>query len=428
MCLNALLPSCVRCRVTASSRTQLRAAQQTGYLLLELSVTLMLVAMLAIYTRAVTLSEMDDVAAAAAGAYVLAGAAGLETYLLANADNLRQATPIAGVASATRPTMAELQNLLTVNGTPMLPTTFPALSPVGRALQFDIQTLAAAGGGTELHATACLNGPMNWRGRVREDLVTVAMQSMAGRGGRSVSDDEGRTIRGALLAAATLPNPVRNNGTQRPGILCSVNVLSDAFYSSFARQRDARTLQFSGAVNATGVLDASGGALVIPSAGATCNTTGALAWLPSSSSFLPARGDGAHWVATGSLPVSSAGVSCPTAGAMAMTTSGTALLCQINGDGRLFWVDFVSRMGGLVAMESRIVRDGDLVLKPSCNGSIYRAVYMFPMTDVFQTNQAIFRSAQNAAATEYWQIHIVDENNMSLPQVEAVAITYCVYS
>ena len=435
----------VRRQLAVNTLAHARHRPQQGYLLVELAVTLMLVGLMAIYTRSVALQEMDDGVAAATGAYVLAGAAGLETYMLANTPALVAASAsVSGVANALRPTLAELQALNTLNNSPMLPQTFAPLSPTRQALQFDIQRITNAAGATELRATACLNAPLRWRGAYRDDLVTVAMQSMAGRGGRSVLDDNGATIRGALIAtgAGALPNPVRVNGAAPVGILCSVNVLSDAFYSSFARQQDGRNLTFSGAVNASGTLnatgtlnasgtftasglvDASGATVVLPTtAGGSCTAAaaGAFAWLSSGTTFLPARCNGSNWTATGGLPVATAGASCATVGALAMSASGTALICQGG-----VYADFVSRMGALVAMSSYFVSDGTLVDKPSCVGAgAQTAIYLFPLTDVQQSNSVVVRSA-STNVDNTWTVSIKDGDGVALSG-QALAMTYCVY-
>lgn len=400
-------------RCTRMSRERARLRQPKGYLLLELAITLMLVAVIGIYTRSVALQEMDDGVAAATGAYVLAGAAGLETYVMANTTALMNAQAVAGVATALQPTLAELQ-ALTVNNSPMLPTTFPALSPTRQALQFNIQRIVNAGA-TELRATACLNAQLRWRGAFRDDLVTVAMQSMSGRGGRSMLVDNGATIRGPLITAGILPNPVAGTPV---GILCSVNLLSDAFYSAFARQQDSRTLSFSGVVNATGTLG-----ITTVVAGAACTTIGAIAWSQSGTGFLPARCTGGIWVATGGgLPVSTAGTACTTAGTLAATTTGATLICQ--GTTTLTYVDFVSRMGSLVAMESRIVSNGSTVTKPTCAvSSASTAIYLFSMTEV-QADQIVYRTATESAT--YWTISILDATSTAISG-DVLAMTYCVY-
>ena len=429
----------VRHQLAVNPLAHARHRSQQGYLLVELAITLMLVGLMAIYTRSVALQEMDDGVAAATGTYVLAGATGLETYVLANTPALMAASAaVSGVANALQPTLVELQALNTLNNNPTLPQTFAALSPTRQALQFDIQRIANAGGATELRATGWLNAPLRWRGAYRDDLVTVAMQSMAGRGGRSVLDDNGATIRGALIAsgAGALPNPVRVNGATPVGILCSVNVLSDAFYSAFARQQDGRNLTFSGAVNASGTLNAtgtlnasgtvnaSGASVVLPTtAGGSCTAagTGAFAWLSGGSTFLPARCNGTTWVATGGLPVAAAGATCATVGALAMSVAGTALICQGG-----VYADFVSRMGALVAMSSYFVSDGIKVDKPSCVGAgAQTAIYLFPLTDVQQSNSVVVRSA-SSNVDNTWTVSIKDGDGVALSG-QALAMTYCVY-
>lgn len=409
-------------------RGQPRLRRFKGYLLLELAITLVVVAVIGIYTRSVALQQMDDGVAAATGTYVLAGAAGLETYMLANTTALMNGQAVAGVANPLQPTMAELQALM-VNNSPMLPSTFPALSPTRQALQFNVQRINNAGAAVELRATACLNAPLRWRNGFRDDMVTVAMQSMSGRGGRSMLVDNGATIRGPLITAGILPNPVANTPV---GILCSVNLLSNAFYSSFARQQDTRPLNFSGAVtataavNATGVVNVSGGTLTLPAAGAACNTVGAIAWLQNGANYSPARCNGATWVATGALPVSTVGTACSTEGTLAVTATGSALICQSTAMTTTTptYMDFVTRMGGFAAMESLIVSNDSVVSKPTCaSADADTAIYLFSLTDS-STGGTVSRSAtSNSNGT--WTISITDSSNSGVS--DALAMTYCVY-
>lgn len=403
-------------------RERARLRPPKGYLLLELAITLMLVAVIGIYTRAVAQQEMDDGVAAATGTYVLAGAAGLETYLMANTTALRNGQAVAGVTTALQPTLAELQ-ALTVNNTPMLPTTFPTLSPTRQALRFDIQLV-----GTELRATACLSAPLRWRGVYRDDLVAVAMRSMSGRGGRSVLADNGATIRGALITAGAgaLPNPVGNS----VGILCSVNLLSDAFYSSFARQTDTRNLAFSGTVSATGTVNAAAGTLVISTttANAACTVQGAIAWVVSGTSHLPARCNGTNWIATGgSLPISTAGTACTPVGSLAKTAGEATLICQSVGQNAAY-VDLISRMGSMVAMSSVIVNnEGGTVAQPSCVTGGTAAIYLSSVVDgTTSTSEASVSRSATKNGTVSWTISVLDGSSVPVPGY-SLAMTYCIY-
>lgn len=401
-------------------RERVRLSAQKGYLLLELAITLMLIAIIGLYTRSVSLQEIDDSVAAATGKYVLAGAAGLETYLLQNTTALTNNEAVNGVANSLQPTLAELQ-ALTVNNIPLLPSTFPTLSPTRQPLQFNIQRIVNAGG-VELRATACLNAPLMLRGRFRDDLVTVAVQSMAGRGGRSMLVDNGATIRGPLLTGGLLPNPVSGAPV---GIVCSVNLLSDAFYSSFARQQDPRILNFTGVVNASGIVNATGMlGITTLIAGTACVVDGAIAWVQIGATFSPARCTAGRWVATGGgLPISAVGARCLVAGSLAATNTDSALICQ-GPAGSLTYVDFVSRIGGLVAMESLIVSNDSTVTKPTCAlASANTAIYLVPLSDV-QNTQVVYRSAIDNGTS--WTISIVDSSGVVL-EGEALATTYCVY-
>ncbi|WP_143474173.1 hypothetical protein [Limnohabitans sp. JirII-31] len=413
----------------AFAQEMVLAKRQRGYSsLVELAITLVVVAFIAIFARGKVLQDMDDSAAAATGAYMVAASVGLQRYLILNVSGL---TAYANTASLT-PTLAALQ-AATLDGVPLIATTFASLSPTGQELRFDITRASPCSSGQTcaiVQATACLKTALSVRGQVRDDLATQAMMSMNGMGGRSFAGSAGY-INGPTLATNTVTNPVTNTA----GILCAV-YNTNTFYNFFARTSESRTLNFSGPLNttgavtatgtftATGTVDASNGTLVIPAvtASATCSTSGAMGWVSSGSSYLPARCSGTTWVATGGgLPISTAGTTCTTAGTLAATAAGATLICQGT---TLAYVDFVSRMGSLVAMESLIVSNGSTVTKPTCAvAGVNSAIYLFPVTDV-QTNQIVYRSATDN--TTSWSISILDANGNAI-QGDALAMTYCVY-
>ena len=80
------------------------AKRQRGYSsLVELAITLVVVAFIAIFARGKILQDIDDSAAAATGAYMVAASVGLQRYMILNVSGL---TPYSNIASATAPCAA----------------------------------------------------------------------------------------------------------------------------------------------------------------------------------------------------------------------------------------------------------------------------------------------------------------------------------
>lgn len=418
------------------------AKRQRGYSsLVELAITLVIVAFIGIFARGKILQDMDDSAAAATGAYLVAASVGLQRYMILNVTGLTQ---FSNTASLT-PTLADLK-AATLDGVPLIATTFASLSPTGQALRFDITRASGCTSGQTcaiVQATVCLTTPLTVRGTVRDDLVTQAMMSMNGMGGRSMTGN-GAWINGPTLALNAVANPV---GTT-VGILCAV-YNTNTFYNLFVRTTESRTLNFSGAltttgalnatgtvtaagtvtVTATGTVDASRGQLITPTttAGTPCSNPGAMAWLSSGSTFSLGRCTNSAWVSTGGgLPVSTLGTTCSTAGALAATSSGTTLICQASATG-FSYADFVSRMGKVVAMESMPVQNGSTVTKPTCAATANVAIYLQPIIDV-QNSQVVYRTATDSTVNGVasWTISMLDASNV-IVDGSAIAFTYCVY-
>jgi prepilin-type N-terminal cleavage/methylation domain-containing protein len=226
-------------------------ARQYGYTLIELAVALIIISVLSIYAAKKLIQDTDDASAAATGAYVVTAAAGLERYVIINYAELINRTPVVkGVSNPLAPTMAELKTIL------RLPSNFPAFAPNQQQVQFDIDRsegcLNASPSATPISScvllpSACLTAPLKVRGIYRDDLVTQAVMTMQGHGGRSRVEAPA-TIRGASFS-------VRNPVNKTPvGILCAANTVDAALYDQFLKFADARDPMFRGDVSIAGDL------------------------------------------------------------------------------------------------------------------------------------------------------------------------------
>jgi prepilin-type N-terminal cleavage/methylation domain-containing protein len=219
------------------------SACKNGYTLIELAFTLVVISVLSIYASGKLIQDTDDASATATGAYVVTAAAGLERYVIINYAELLNKTPVVkDVLIPLAPTMDELKKIL------RLPSNFPALAPNQQSVRFDIARSAGCPGpGCVLLPTACLTAPFKLRGTYRDDLVTQAVMSMQGHGGRSRIEAPG-TIRGASFSVA---NPVSSTSV---GILCAANTVDAALYDQFLKFADTRDPRFQGDVSIAGDL------------------------------------------------------------------------------------------------------------------------------------------------------------------------------
>lgn len=232
--------------VTQENRTpKLGVSKQRGFTLIELSITLLIIGILSLFAMKKTLQDVDDASASAIGAYVSTAAAGLDNYVIMNFTSLTNGTSVAGVATGTQPSITELRTL------GRLPTSFPSFSPNQQQLRFDIVRTSCPGTGCTLTATACLTAPMTVHGTYRDDLVTQAMISMGGHGGRSHLN-AGSVVRGATFNVA---NPLGNV----EGILCGANAVDAALYAQFTKMNDTRDPNFQGNVSIAGSLKVGSG-------------------------------------------------------------------------------------------------------------------------------------------------------------------------
>lgn len=232
--------------------------------LIELLVVMAITAAAALWSATSLVQTADDLVATSTGTYIDSVAAGAQRHMLAEFNNLAAAADVPGTANDLQPTLAELQAL------GRLPDTFPGFSPGNQQVRVFITRTGCPGPGCNLVAMACITEPMLVRGQVREDLATVAMASMAGRGGRSHIGAPDM-IRGTLMGS--VPNPFGAIS----GIVCGTSNVDAGVFESFARVRDTRDLDLRGGLTVSGTnptgeaLRANGDIMSVnPATGAAC--------------------------------------------------------------------------------------------------------------------------------------------------------------
>lgn len=344
---------------------------QRGFALVELTIALLIAAVLGIYATARVVQTVDDATAQSTGVYVNSAGVWAERYVLQNYDALATGGPVPGVVNPLQPTFTELKAL------GRLPSTFPQFSPSQQQLRFDVARTACPGAGCVITATACLTTPLLIRGLAREDLATVAVIAMQGNGGRSQIGN-GAVVRGAGF---TMPNPVPGNPV---GIICGQTVVDSALYNQFVKVRDTRDpdlqggMTLSGALPNTFTLDVNGtanfaggittgGAITLDAngaAGAACAPDNQMVWGVVNGSPTLLKCSGGVWTPTG-VVIGTAGVACALEGLMAQTLTGSGLVCR---DARFRpVVDLFGRQG---VMSTALYAQGQTVPSPSCDPSM----------------------------------------------------------
>lgn len=352
-------------------------AFQKGLALLEVTLALIISAVLGVYATTKLVQTVDDATAQATGAYVNAGAVWMERYILINHDALANGTPVAGAADPLHPTFAEMMAM------GRLPATYPANSPSNQQLRFDVFRTACPGAGCVITSTACLTTPFAIRGVAREDLTTVAVIAMQGNGGRSHVGAPA-TVRGAGFS---IPNPIAGNPV---GIICGQNVVDMAIYNQYVKIRDTRdpdlqggmtlsgvlptgfTLEVNGTANITNNLTVGGGITVggpitlnaAGVAGGACAPDNQMVWGTVNGAPAVLKCQGGIWTPTGVI-LGNPGAACATEGLLAQTATGAGLVCR---DG--FYRPVVDLFGKQGVMTMALYNQGATVPSPSCDATM----------------------------------------------------------
>jgi len=461
-------------------------AGQRGFALVELTLTLLVVAALSVYATSKVVQATDEAIAEATGVYVNVAAAGLQRYLLLNHDALASGTTtVSGVGVALQPTLAELKALGRIS------TNLPSFTPTQQQVRFDITRSNCPGTACTMAASVCTTMAYTVRGKFRDDLATVAMMAMSGAGGRS-HIGAGSTVRGPSFS---MDNPAGNI----EGVVCAQNVVDAALYDRFVQRYDTRDPNLQGSLttagtvtSATGVGTSDGSAACLRAAmtsdgqflarAADCTARvqvqGSSGAITSYSSSGVAKA-GISYNASGqaqtyadtvnattvnasSLSLStsaSANDACSTAGQIVQGSNAGVpilLLCSSGqwkamtglpiaavGDscsshGALgvntggvslicssgYWITTVSRIGRWAVTSYYEVTDGFVIYKPACGSGGVSRLYEFPKSINGQNYWTNFKVVDYGL---YWSIQITDGSGNALSG-DAVAQVGCLYS
>lgn len=222
---------------------------QDGFTLVELMITLSIVALLGLYAASELSRRTEEVLAEGSGQYIKQVAAAAERHTILNFNQYANSLPVPGVLVALRPTVAELAALGRLNaGFP----SGPGSMPTRQTLRIDIRpSLDCPGPNCILTALACTTGPVNLgRPNTRFDLAQTMVDVQGGSGGQS-SMNFGNTIRGPGL---NVPNPVGNV----EGIVCGSSVVDTALYQRFVTIQDTRDPDLQGPLSVAGAVKFAG--------------------------------------------------------------------------------------------------------------------------------------------------------------------------
>lgn len=350
---------------------RINSGPQRGIALIELTIALVIVAILSIYASNRLVQDADDAVAQGTGSYVASAAVWANRYVLLNWELLAAGNAVSGVQSALQPTLNEFTAL------GRIPAGFPVRSPSSQTLQFDILRTNCPGQNCILTATACLTAPLTVRGRARDDLATIAMVNMKGDGGRS-QIDQGATVKGATF---NMVNPVAG---QPEGIVCAQTVTDTALYDTFVKRFDIRDPSLKGGVSIAGnlpngyTLDVNGraniannlnvgGSVTIGGTGAVggaCSPENSLVQGTFGGMAVLLKCQGGLYVAT-SMTVAAVGSVCTPEGRIAVTSTGSSIVCR-NGTYRPI-EDLLGRQG---LMNMAVYSNGDVVPLPTCGANM----------------------------------------------------------
>ena len=232
-----------------SARPRARVAGQRGFALVELILAVSIMALLGVYAASELTKKSQENIAEGAGTYIKAVSAALEEHMMLNFLDYEAGNPVAGVAVALQPTVAEIVALGRLN--PGFPSG-PGSVPTRQTLRLDIIRQNCPGVTCALTALACTTTPVTLGGATtRFDLASTMVTVQGGTGGQSLQNT-GATIRGPIL---NVPNPVPG---APEGIVCGSSVVNTALFNQFVRINDTRDPNLQGPLTVQGNVNFAG--------------------------------------------------------------------------------------------------------------------------------------------------------------------------
>lgn len=215
---------------------------QQGFTLVELLVTLSIMAVLNMYAQTYLARQSEEILAQGSAKYIAAVSNAAQAHVVRNFDSYSNSTPVAGVAVLLQPTVAELVALNRLDAS--FPSGPNAL-PTRQTLQINITQTSCPGVDCVLSVLACTTTPVTMGGpNVRFDLASTMTSAQEGSGGQSLPG-QGAVIRGPLMSS---PNPMGNV----EGIVCGTSKVDTAFFQQFVRVGDTRDPSLAGPLTVAG--------------------------------------------------------------------------------------------------------------------------------------------------------------------------------
>ncbi|GAA0523365.1 type II secretion system protein [Pigmentiphaga daeguensis] len=218
-----------------------RAARQRGWTLIELAIAASIAMVLAVLAGSRLVREVDDAAAQATGTYLLAIKGAMDGYLVRHYDALAGGAPVAGVAQAFAPTLAELREA------GLLQRGFPDRTPFNQAVAIRVERSGSCPGtGCRVDALVHTATPLRAPGASEPDPGILAQVVMATAGyGAAAYPDQPALMRGATHV---LPNPLGATA----GVVGALASLDTTLFQQFVRMRDSRNPDLQGSLDVRG--------------------------------------------------------------------------------------------------------------------------------------------------------------------------------